>query len=113
MLRLPFLGPLVYIAVASQGILVFNKHYVATDLLDRRGHIYSDRPRMICEYGFCRRHFVSQILIAVRLSVMNEILCSGLMMVSPNLCVRSSFSLICLTTQLIASTVGGERAALV
>ena len=40
-------GPLMYLAVGGQGILVLNTHRVAADLLDRRGHIYSDRPRMI------------------------------------------------------------------
>ena len=37
----------MYLTVAGQGILVINTHRVAADLLDRRGHIYSDRPRMI------------------------------------------------------------------
>ena len=48
-------GPLVYLTVAGQGILVLNTHQVAADLLDRRGHIYSGRPRMISKYGCCRR----------------------------------------------------------
>ena len=43
-------GPLVYLTVAGQGILVLNTHQVAADLLDRRGHIYSDRPRMISKW---------------------------------------------------------------
>ena len=47
-------GPMVYLTVGSQGILVLNTNQVAADLLDRRGHIYSDRPRMISKYG-CRR----------------------------------------------------------
>ena len=42
-------GPLMYFTVAGQGILVLNTHGAATDLLERRGHIYSDRPRMICK----------------------------------------------------------------
>ena len=48
------LGPLVYLTVGGQGILVLNTHKVAADLLDRRGHIYSDRPRMISKSGCCR-----------------------------------------------------------
>jgi len=52
-------GPLVYLTVGGQGILVLNTHQVATDLLDRRGHIYSDRPRMISKFGCCRQHSVS------------------------------------------------------
>ena len=42
-------GPLTYLTVGGQGILVINTHSVAADLLDRRGNIYSDRPRMISE----------------------------------------------------------------
>jgi hypothetical protein len=42
----------MYLTVGGQGILVLNTHRVAADLLDRRGHIYSDRPRMISK---CRR----------------------------------------------------------
>ena len=48
-------GPLVYLTVGGQGILVLNTHKVAADLLDRRGHIYSDRPRMISKCGCCYR----------------------------------------------------------
>lgn len=40
-------GPLVYIEAPGQKILVLNTHKVASELLDHRGHIYSDRPRMI------------------------------------------------------------------
>ena len=43
----------MYLTVGGQGILVLNTHRVAADLLDRRGHNYSDRPRMISE---CRRY---------------------------------------------------------
>jgi len=46
-------GPLMYLTLGGQGILVINTHRVAADLLDRRGHIYSDRPRMISK---CRRY---------------------------------------------------------
>ena len=48
-------GPLLYLTVGGQGILVLNTHQSAADLLDRRGHIYSDRPRMISKCGCCRR----------------------------------------------------------
>ena len=41
---------LMYITALGRGILVLNSHKAAADLLDRRGHIYSDRPRFICEY---------------------------------------------------------------
>ncbi|KAJ7653935.1 cytochrome P450 [Mycena polygramma] len=40
-------GPLVHINVAGQSILIMNTHKVAADLLDRRGSIYSNRPRWI------------------------------------------------------------------
>ena len=52
-------GPLVYLTVGGQGILVLNTHQVAADLLDRRGHIYSNRPRMISKCGSCCQHSVS------------------------------------------------------
>ncbi|KAJ4488372.1 cytochrome P450, partial [Lentinula aciculospora] len=39
--------PLVHIRVAGQSILIMNTHKVTADLLDRRGPIYSDRPRFI------------------------------------------------------------------
>ena len=52
-------GPMVYLTMGPKGILVLNTHQVAADLLDRRGHIYSDRPRMISKYGCCRYHPVS------------------------------------------------------
>ena len=48
-------GPLVYLTVGGQGILVLNTHQAAADLLDRRGNIYSDRPRMISKSECCRR----------------------------------------------------------
>ena len=56
-------GPLVYLTVAGQGILVLNTHQVATDLLDRRGHIYSDRPR-----GTTQHHDFGSRLTAVCLT---------------------------------------------
>ncbi|KAJ7697080.1 cytochrome P450 [Mycena metata] len=40
-------GPLVYINIAGQSILILNSHKVAADLLDRRGPNYSNRPRFI------------------------------------------------------------------
>jgi len=43
----------MYLTVGGQGILVLNTHRVAADLLDRRGHIYSDRPRMISKCRWC------------------------------------------------------------
>ena len=43
------LGDLVYINVAGQDIVILNSHKVAADLLDRRGPIYSNRPRWIGE----------------------------------------------------------------
>ncbi|KAJ7605462.1 cytochrome P450 [Mycena polygramma] len=40
-------GPLVHISAVGQSILILNTHKVAADLLDRRGPIYSNRPRWI------------------------------------------------------------------
>ena len=43
----------MYLTLGGQGILVINTLRVAADLLDRRSHIYGDRPRMIskCRLG--------------------------------------------------------------
>ena len=41
---------LMYITAAGQGILVLNSHKAVGDLLDRRGQIYGDRPRLISKY---------------------------------------------------------------
>lgn len=40
-------GPIVYLNIAGQPIVLLNTHKVAADLLDRRASIYSDRPRNI------------------------------------------------------------------
>ena len=40
-------GDLVYLNAAGQPVVVLNSHKVATDLLDRRATIYSDRPHNI------------------------------------------------------------------
>jgi len=42
-----FLGPVVYLNVAGQPVIVLNTHKAAADLLDRRANIYSDRPTNI------------------------------------------------------------------
>ena len=42
-------GALVYMSVVGQTMLVLNTHKAAADLLDRRGTIYGDRPRLICK----------------------------------------------------------------
>ena len=41
------LGDVVHITALGQRIVILNSRKVATDLLDRRGGIYSDRPRNI------------------------------------------------------------------
>ncbi|KAM6493606.1 cytochrome P450 [Amanita muscaria] len=40
-------GPLVYLNIVGQPLLITNTHTAATDLFDRRGGVYSDRPRSI------------------------------------------------------------------
>jgi hypothetical protein len=40
-------GPIVYINVAGQDMVILNTHKAAADLLDRRAPIYSNRPRWI------------------------------------------------------------------
>lgn len=39
----------MYITIAQKGILILNSHEAASDLLGRKGAIYSDRPRWIGE----------------------------------------------------------------
>ncbi|KAG8905314.1 hypothetical protein FRB99_000240 [Tulasnella sp. 403] len=39
-------GPIVYVSVFGRSTLILNTHQVARDLLDKRGQIYSDRPRV-------------------------------------------------------------------
>ncbi len=41
-----FIGPLVMINIMGQRICIINSAKVATDLLDTRSSIYSDRPAM-------------------------------------------------------------------
>jgi hypothetical protein len=40
-------GPITYLNVAGQPVIVLNTHKAAADLLDRKAAIYSDRPRNI------------------------------------------------------------------
>lgn len=42
-----FVGPIVHINVCGQHIVILNDIKTATDLLDSRAPIYSDRPRNI------------------------------------------------------------------
>ncbi|KAG8989392.1 hypothetical protein FRB90_002256, partial [Tulasnella sp. 427] len=40
-------GPLTFVKVPGSNILVINSYEAATDLLDKRGTLYADRPRMV------------------------------------------------------------------
>lgn len=40
-------GPLTFVRVPGSNILVINSYEAATDLLDKRGTRYADRPRMV------------------------------------------------------------------
>lgn len=40
-------GPLTFIRVPGSNILVINSYEAASDLLDKRGTSYADRPRMV------------------------------------------------------------------
>ncbi|KAJ7482244.1 cytochrome P450 [Mycena galericulata] len=40
-------GPIISLNLAGQPVVVLNDHQIATDLLDRRSAIYSDRPQFI------------------------------------------------------------------
>ena len=54
----------MYLTAGGQGILVLNTHRVAADLLDRRGHIYSDRPRMISKCHGILGHYLLTITVS-------------------------------------------------
>ena len=43
----PGTGNIVHLNLAGQSVLVINGHKVASDLLEKRANIYSDRPRFI------------------------------------------------------------------
>lgn len=40
-------GDIVYIHVFGQGLLICNTYEVATDLLEKQGSIYSDKPHLV------------------------------------------------------------------
>ena len=42
-----FAGELVYLNVFGQGLLFVNSYEAAVDLLEKRGAIYSDKPKMV------------------------------------------------------------------
>ncbi|RPD65443.1 cytochrome P450 [Lentinus tigrinus ALCF2SS1-7] len=46
-------GELVYLNIFGQGILLVNTHEAAIDLLEKRGAIYSDKPKMIMAGELC------------------------------------------------------------
>ena len=65
-------------SIAGQGILVLNSNRVAVDLLDRRGAIYSDRPRFIGQFFHqCPPSILPRLNF--RGLVANEIFTGGLM----------------------------------
>ncbi|KAI0777579.1 cytochrome P450 [Trametes elegans] len=46
-------GELVYLNVLGQGLLFVNSHEAAVDLLEKRGAIYSDKPKMVMAGELC------------------------------------------------------------
>ena len=65
--------------LVGQKVLVINSNKVASDLLDRRGNIYSDRPRLISMY--CSNSFPphpSERSSAGECAVAGEIFTGGL-----------------------------------
>ncbi|KAI0777641.1 cytochrome P450 [Trametes elegans] len=50
-------GDVVFLCIFGQGIVFLNTVDVASDLLDKRGAIYSDKPRMVmCGELLCSKH---------------------------------------------------------
>lgn len=41
------IGDVVYVHIFGQGLVYLNTYEAALDLLDRRGSIYSDKPRLV------------------------------------------------------------------
>lgn len=57
-------GPLTFLKAISKPLLVINTFEVAQDLLDKRGHIYSDRPHL---------HFAGDIVgMSSSVCILNE-----------------------------------------
>lgn len=46
-------GELVYLNVFGQGLLFVNSYEAAVDLLEKRGAIYSDKPKMVMAGELC------------------------------------------------------------
>lgn len=40
-------GELTFLSAFGRTLLIVNSFEAAVDLLDKRGHLYSDRPRMV------------------------------------------------------------------
>ena len=51
-----FIGSLVYITVAGQGIFIINTHDAAFELLNRRGSNYSERPKFVGKHLSLNSH---------------------------------------------------------
>ncbi|KAJ3779912.1 hypothetical protein GGU11DRAFT_694196, partial [Lentinula aff. detonsa] len=50
-LSFPTLGPLIYLNLCGQDVIVINSRPAALEILERRPAMYSDRPRhIVCEY---------------------------------------------------------------
>lgn len=55
---LGLLGPIFQLNMAGQSAVVLNSYQVASEILDKRSAIYSDRPRMIMTSEIlCGNHF--------------------------------------------------------
>jgi hypothetical protein len=52
------LGPIFHLNMAGQPVIVLNSNEAALELLERRSHIYSDRPRLIMTGEIMSRNLV-------------------------------------------------------
>jgi len=60
--RAPSLGPIVYASAFGKPLIILNSFAVAQDLLQKRGSIYSGRPRLITfseMWDHCALRFLS------------------------------------------------------
>ena len=69
-----FIGPLIHLKAFGQHIIVLNSAQVASDLLDKKSSIYSDRPPLV----MVSFRISASVLRAAEVSIKSsEVLCGG------------------------------------
>ncbi|KAG8956971.1 hypothetical protein FRC00_004648 [Tulasnella sp. 408] len=57
-------GPMTFVKVPGSNILIINSYEAATDLLDKRGTLYADRPRMVMMGEMIGQNFAASPVVA-------------------------------------------------